>query len=186
MLPFTPRGSMLAIGIAVASVSLLAGRPQTQKPEQLPTFRSNVDIGRVVVRVLDLERRPIRGLTEKDFTVLLNGKPQPIVTVVAEDEPAPEPPAAPWMRDIASDVAANDFDDPRLILVIMDGATPSDQPLDQSKAGPYQMKQARDVARAVIDHLGPDDLASITFTGDNREPQDFTRDRAKLFAAVER
>jgi len=90
------------------------------------------------------------------------------------------------MRDIASDVAANDFDDPRLILVIMDGATPSDQPLDQSKAGPYQMKQARDVARAVIDHLGPDDLASITFTGDNREPQDFTRDRAKLFAAVER
>ena len=174
-----------AILVLAASAAVLAQTPPaTQKPTQQPTFRADVEIGRVVVRVLDLERRPIRGLTEKDFTVLLNGTPQPIVTVVAEDELGPEEPAAPWMRDIASDVAANDLEDPRLLLVIMDGVTSGK--VETSKASPYQMKQARDIARAVIDHLGPNDLASITFTGDNREPQDFTRDRAKLLAAVDR
>jgi hypothetical protein len=39
----------------------------------------------VTVRVLDKDRRPIRDLTEKDFTVLVEGTPRPIVVFAAED-----------------------------------------------------------------------------------------------------
>jgi len=186
---------LTAIGCA-ATLSTPRAQTTIQTPQQPPTFRTGVDVSRVTVRVLDAERRPLRGLTAKDFTVLLNGKPQPIVTMIADDEPGPITPSAPWMREVASDVATNDLQNPRLIVIIMDDATPGCmisgggkpvcQPLDKSKASPYQMQQARNVARAVIDELGPNDLASIGYSADNRGPQDFTADRARLMAAVER
>ena len=185
------------LACALGFRALAAQTPQPQKPgQQTPTFRTGVDVSRVTVRVLDGNRRPIRGLTDRDFTVLLNGKPQPIVTVISQDEPRPVTPTAPWMRDVAPDVASNDLRDPRLVTIIMDDATPGCritgagqircQPVAQSKASPYQMEQARKVARAIIDELGPNDLASIGYSADNRGPQDFTADRARLLAAVER
>jgi hypothetical protein len=44
----------------------------------------------------------------------------------------------------------------------------------------------RRVTQAIVDELGPRDLASIVYSADNRGPQDFTQDRAKLVAAVDR
>jgi hypothetical protein len=163
-----------ATGLA-AGVALLAQTPQ-QKP---PTFRAGVDVSRITVRVLNDKRQPIRGLTEKDFTVIINGVPQPIVTVVAEDEEVPMTPSAPWMRDIAPDVATNSLKDPRLIVIIMDDAR-----ADTGKA--WHIVQAKLIGKTILDQLGPSDLATVLFTADNRAPQDFTNDRARLLAAMNR
>ncbi len=187
----TPRTARSAAGLLACTVGALsiglAAQKQASAPQQTrPTFKSGVDISRTTVRVLDSNHRPVRGLTQQDFTVLVNGEPQQIVTVVADDEAPPATPSAPWMRDIAPDVAANDLVDPRLVMIIMDDVTDMDIPLAKSKASPYQLTQAKLVTRAIIDELGPNDLASVVYTGDNRGPQDFTRDRAKLLAAVER
>ena len=165
------------------SLTLFTSLPRAQ---QVPQFRAGIDISRTTVRVLDSNRKPVRGLTEADFTVLVNGVKQQIVTVVAADEAGPVTPTASWMRDIAPDVASNDLRDPRLVVIIMDDVTPMEIPLDRSKASPYQVAQARLVARTIIDELGPNDLASIVYSGDNRGPQDFTQDRARLLAAVDR
>ena len=48
------------------------------------------------------------------------------------------------------------------------------------------MRNARQIGHGVVDALGPSDLAAVVFTRDNRRPQDFTADRARLHAAIDR
>jgi hypothetical protein len=52
---------LVAAGIA----TLIA---QLATPRQ-PTFRTGVDVVQVDVSVLDKDRRPLRGLTQADFTI---------------------------------------------------------------------------------------------------------------------
>jgi VWFA-related protein len=114
-----------------------------------------------------------------DFTVLENGKPQQIAVFTAVDIPDPEPPSAPWMRDVAPDVSTNDgLEERRLFLLILDDAT--------IQSDVHAVNNVRDIARRVIDRLGPSDLAAVIFTRDNRNSQDYTADRARLLAAVDK
>src|SRR5690349_10549 len=59
--------------------------------QQPPVFRSRSDIVHLDVSVLDKNRRPVRGLTQGDFTVLEDGKPQQVSIFEAIDVPDPEP-----------------------------------------------------------------------------------------------
>jgi VWFA-related protein len=153
-------------------VALLAAQ------QQQPTFKSGIEIYHLDVSVLDQKRQPVRGLTAADFTVIEDGKPQKIVAFSAVDVADAIAPRAAWMRDVTPDVASNQFREQRLVLIVIDDAT---IPFD-----PRAMRRAREIGRDVVDRLGPADLAAVVFTQDNRRPQDFTNDRAKLLAAVER
>src|SRR5436190_12563031 len=147
-----PVAALMACALGAVSIGLAAQKPTpppAPTPQQTrPTFKTGVDVSRTTVRVLDSNRRPVRGLTQDDFTVLVNGEPQQIVTVVADDEAPPVTPSAPWMRDVAPDVATNDLIDPRLVMIIMDDVTDMDIDLSISKASPYQLTQAKLVTRA--------------------------------------
>ena len=66
--------SLLACWLG-ALVCATAG--QQLPPVQPPTFRTGVDAVQLDVSVLDKDRRPVRGLTAADFTVLENSKPRP-------------------------------------------------------------------------------------------------------------
>ena len=48
------------------------------------------------------------------------------------------------------------------------------------------LERAREAAHLVVDQLGPNDLASVTFTDLGTPPLDFTRDHVKLDDAIER
>jgi VWFA-related protein len=160
--------------VAVAGVAAAAQTP----PQRPPVFRAGVEIVRLDVSVLGKDRIPVRGLTAADFTVLEDGKPAPLVAFQPVEIDDPPPPPARWMRDVAPDVQSNDLKDSRLfVLVLDDGLIPFD---------PRIIKDAKQIARDVVDKLGPDDLASIIFTADNRNAQDFTADRARLHAAIDK
>jgi len=157
--------------------------PQTSPPapqQTAPTpFKLATDLVRLDISVLDKSRRPVRGLTAADFTILENGKPQPVAAFSAVDLPE-EAPAVPtkWMRDVAMDVRDNsDAQQRRLFIIAIDDATIENDP----KA----IKSVKDIARGVVDRLGPADLASVSFTRDNRHAQDFTSDRARLLRAID-
>jgi VWFA-related protein len=62
-------------------------------------------------------------------------------------------------------------------LVIDDATLPSD---------PAMVRTAKTAARVFVERLGPTDRTAIVFTRDNRAAQDFTYDKARLLAAVER
>lgn len=148
-----------------------------QTPQAPPQFKTGIEVRQLDVVVLDREGRPVRGLTAADFTVLEDGRPQKISTI--EEIVVPEGTAsADWMRDVAPDVATNNVAaDGRLIVIIMDDAVTRD---------PQLIEPARRIGREIINGMGPADLAAVVFTLRNRNSQDFTSDRSRLLAAVER
>ena len=75
-----------------------------QVAPQAPTFRSRIEIVQLDVSVFDKQRQPVRGLTETDFTILEDGKPQKIVGFSTFDVDDASPPATGWMRDVPPDV----------------------------------------------------------------------------------
>ena len=46
--------------------------------EQIPRFKSGVDIVQFTVTVTDADRRPVGGLTAADFEVLVDGVARPL------------------------------------------------------------------------------------------------------------
>jgi VWFA-related protein len=146
---------------------------------QAPTFRSGVDVTMIDVSVLDRDRRPITGLTAGDFTVLVDGQPRPVVSLKAVELAPPARPAAAWVRDVAPDVVANTHPSGRLIAILIDDAS-MEEDGDQRA-----VKKTRDVAKAAIDALGPDDLAAVLFAKNAHSSQEFTTDRRSLRAAVD-
>jgi len=149
-----------------------------QAPQQTPPkFRTGVNLVVVDVSVLDERRLPVRGLTAADFTVLEDGKPQPIATFSAIDVPDVEAPSATWMQDVAPDVQRNDEQaGRRLMVVVLDDATP--MPM-------ADVPRVRDMARRVIDRLGPVDLAAVVYVLNKKKGQEFTSDRRRLLQALD-
>ena len=153
-----------------------------QKP-QIPTFRTGVDVIRLDVTVLDRSRRPVRGLTADDFTVVENGKEQRIVAVVemaaADEDPTP----SAWMRHVPADITANDLTDMagdgRFVAIVMDDWN---IPFDADEI----LLSTRMVGRYLIDQLGPSDVAAVIFPQQAGRTQDFTTDRQKLLAAIDK
>jgi len=169
---------VLVTGGITLGTGLLSGQeasgPQT-------TFRTGVDLIRLDVSVLDKARHPVRGLTADDFAVLENGKPQRIVAVteVNADDDAPE--ISAWMRHATRDIAGNDLADQlsggrALAIVLDEGNLPIESAVQVA---------TRDLARHIVDGLGPTDLAAVVFPLNPGKTQDFTADRQKLYDAID-
>ncbi|MEX1129713.1 MAG: VWA domain-containing protein [Vicinamibacterales bacterium] len=141
-------------------------------------FFVRTDVVSVDVSVLDRKGQPVRGLTAADFTILENGRAQTVEYFDYIELPAPPAVPALWMRDIAPDVARNEeILERRLVVILMDDAmVPFDGQI---------VKAARQIARDVVDRLGPADLAAVVFSRANRAAQNFTQDRARLLAAID-
>jgi VWFA-related protein len=157
-----------------AAAALAAQAPQA------PTFRGGVDLVHLDVSVLDRDRRPVRGLTVADFTVLEDGRPQPIVAFSAVELPRPSPPPVEWMRAVGPDVTTNEIartPEGRLIVLLLDDAL---IPFD-----PRFIRNAKDVGRRVVDQISPADRVAVVFSAASGGTQNFTNDRARLLAAIE-
>ena len=147
--------------------------------QQPPQFRTGVELVQIDVSVLDRNRRPVRGLKGEDFTVIEDGQAHPVAAFAEIVIPDAEEPPTPWMREIAPEVRRNDENqDRRLTVIVMDDIT---IPFDAQF-----IKSAKDIGRKIVEQMGAADLGAVVFTRSNREAQDFTPDRARLLAAVEK
>ena len=169
--------------VCLAGFSLVLSAQQAPR-QPPPTFQSGIDVVLLDVSVLDKQRRPVRGLTTEDFTILEDGKPRPIAAFTAVDLPgvparadAQRTPAkASWTRDVAADTASNDIGGEGRLVVIM---------LDRTIELGFPTTAARRIAAAAIDQLAPNDLAAVVYTVNGAPPQNFTSDRARLLKALE-
>ena len=177
-----PAVLVLAIAVAVLADGS-AGIAQSAPP--------GPDVVHIDVSVRDAAGQPIRGLTAADFEVADGGQPAVIAGVTAVDLP-PAPPAlvvpasaqaaahSPfWSRTVPSDVVRNDAPDDRLIAIVID-----DVRLDADGSEPWVARGGLDIAREIVNRLGPDDRAAVFFTFMGRQ-QGFTSDRARLLAAID-
>lgn len=170
------RPLLLCIAGVVSITASLQSQQAPPDPRPQTIFKTGIDIVQLDVSVLDKDQRPIRGLTIEDFTILENGKPQPIVAVVPIDLAPPPATSAAWVRDASLDVVSNTGDTRRLITIVMDdGGTGIEH---------GESKSAREIANAIVDQLGPDDLASVVFTYLGK-PHNWTADRTRLRAAID-
>ena len=111
------RLTLLVCWVAIL-VSVVAG--QQLPPVERQTFRTGVDAVQLDVSVLDAERRPVRGLTAADFTVLEGDKPRRLVAFSAIDLP-PMPAEPPSAADaVPPDVTRNDRPQGRLVVILID------------------------------------------------------------------
>jgi VWFA-related protein len=167
--------------VALAGLTLAVFGMGLRAQQQAPTFRSSVDILNLDVSVLDKERRPVRGLTADDFTVLVEGKSRPVVAFSAVEVPGR--PAishtASWLNAVPSDVSTNEVaPDGRALVIVFDHSIRFD---DQDRA--------RKAAVAAVESLGPNDVAAIAFTDGFKHVntfQGFTNDKARLLDVISR
>lgn len=100
---------------------LVLAAAQQLPPPQPPTFRTGVDAVQLDVSVLDKNRRPVRGLTAADFTVLDGGKPRQIVGFSAvELLPLPAEGTPTGVDTVPPDVVRNDPPDGRIVVILLD------------------------------------------------------------------
>src|ERR1017187_5976525 len=167
---------LLGCLVALAGVVVSAGQA---RPAQQPVFRAGTEIVELDVSVLDKDHKPVRGLTKSDFTIQEDGRPQQIVAFTAVDLPAPVPPSATWMTTAPRDVETNQIGEARIVVIVLDDALVGGR-------DPWKIKSTKDIARTIVNDLGPSDLAAVIFTGDNRSTQDFTTDHPRLLAAIDK
>ena len=172
------RLTLLVCWVAIL-VSVVAG--QQLPPVERQTFRTGVDAVQLDVSVLDAERRPVRGLTAADFTVLEGDKPRRLVAFSAIDLP-PIPAEAPSAADaVQPDVTTNDLPQGRLVVILID---PFIERPGESRGLPMDPTPLRVTARRIVDSLGPGDLAAVGHTIYG-VPQNFTTDKSRLKRAID-
>jgi len=162
---------------AVMAARQVSGQTTPGKP--VAQFITGVDLMTLDVSVLDNERRPVRGLTAADFTILDDGIRQDIQAFSAIDLPDVERALAAWTREVQPDVARNDdLAGRRIIAIVLDDALPM--------VMPSLIAYVKKAASEVVNQLGPRDLAAVIFPLEKRNGQTFTSDRARLLKAIER
>jgi VWFA-related protein len=166
----------LATGMAGPAARARAARVQTA---QL-TVRSGVDLVEVAALVRDGDGRLVSDLTAADFQILDGGTPQVIAAFQRVALPMRESAArtAPVAHDVAHDVASNEgIGDARVFVLV----------LDALHVAASRTRAVRAHARQFIEqHVGPADLVAVVSPGAlTSATQDFTRDRARLLAAVD-
>lgn len=166
-----------ALGVAVALLSA-AVRLAAQAPP--PVFPSAVSLVEVPVVVTDRDGRFVPDLTKADFEVEERGVPQAITVFERVSIPIAEAvPEAPARPAPPADVSTNErLGDGRIFVLVLDGLHVS----------PGSIPAVRRAARQFVERsMGPDDLAAVLSPGAaEAATQDFTGDKARLLAAIDR
>ena len=166
------RGCLRFAVVVALSIPVAAASQDTQ---ERPTFRSGVQYIEVDVRVTDKDGRPVRDLTADDFTLLEDGKPQPITTFSFIDLPIETRESRKAaVGTVESDVQTN-TDEGRMYVML----------IGRNRANPLR---ARLVARRFVEEaVAPNDqVAVIHACGTMSAAQGFTASRHLMLAAVDR
>jgi VWFA-related protein len=130
----------------------------------------------VDVVVVDKDGHPVRELKQSDFTVLDRGKPQTIAAFQEVDRPhSAELSSVPLVRVARLDVSSNQAaQSGRLVIMVVD-----DLHIYKGRTD-----TAKQIARSVVEQLGPQSSMAVLFTSGEHSTQ-VTGDQAALAAAVE-
>src|SRR6187455_1136046 len=144
------RSPGMAAALALAVIGSVVALAAQQTPPDRPAFRGGVDVLPLDVTVLDANRRPVHGLTAADFQVVSDGGARRIVAFEERVLPDRPPAAAPWVTEVPSDVATNQFAPDRVIVLLLDDFNTGIEA--------WGGETVRKIGLAIIDELRPSDL----------------------------
>lgn len=150
--------AVLVCLVVSVGLTLVAQTPVPQAPPQTstqtPQFRTSVDLMRIDVTVLDKRtRKPVRGLTLEDFEVRVGGRVQELQAVAEVDSSVRATTGPVWQTTAGRDIVTNDISASRLIVIV----------IDDTGGGAWHRQAGKKVAHAIVDGLGPEDLAAVVF-----------------------
>lgn len=166
------RRFIVAAGVALLAIS--GTRAQQPPTQDLPVFRSSVELTSIDISAVDDRGRPVNDLQPEDFNVRIDGDPRRVVSaqwIALETEERPPAPAAPDGYTGNENATGG-----RLILLVVD------QP-NIRFGGTLAIRGA---VNAFIDRLRPSDRTAVIGLGQGAVSTPFTADRARLKRAVER
>ncbi len=183
--PFWKRWLVAPLFLLFSSSSLIA-----QSPPDLPESgfgeEITVALGRMTVRVIGPDQKPVLGLGPEDFHVVVGTREVPVYSVDWVSSNAPDAPAAAAPSEMASGEAAPEG---RAAL----------QPGPAGKRIVLFVEAARNALRTrgylvlrpqlrkLLDALPPgDSIAVVSFDSHLELWQDFTRDRDAVYEAIAR
>jgi VWFA-related protein len=169
-------GNAILVSAAVVGAAGVLGAQQAPPPQ----FRAEIEYVEVDARVLDQQGQPIRDLTQKDFAVFEDGVRQTLTNFSVVDIPVTTAtPGTISSAGVTPDVSNNTLaGDRRRTYVIV---------LDDCHISPRWTNDVRTFLRAFIERsIAADDLVGIATTGKDAAYENFTNDKRRLIAAVNR
>lgn len=147
---------------------------------QRPTFRAQIDYVEVSAIVTDDDGNLVSDLTQADFQILENGKPQSISVFTPVRIPF-EQPARTLIegRPLKFDVATNEgVRDGRVYVIV----------LDDYHIGPLRSNQVKKAARQFVEKnvAANDQVAIIHASGRSNASQEFTSDKELMLASIDK
>ena len=171
-------------------VSLLLGaiapaeHSHSERPGDRQSFRSGVDVISVTVVARDSAGRLIPDLSADDFSVLDGGAVQTLVGFERISIPTAAPlttaaPAGSYTTPPIRDVTTNEtLEDGRVFVLVLDAL---------HVAAGRNLDVRAYTQQFIAQHVGPNDLVAIMSPGaDASATQDFTNDKSRLIAAIDK
>ena len=175
------RKLVLAAGIVCAGVVAAAQQPAPQAPAEPPplTFRVEVNYVEVDAVVTDAQGNAVTDLTQADFDVLEDGRPQKVTAFSQVNIPIQRGERPLFASTpIEPDVQTNEAADGRLYLIVLDDLHTTFSNTPRVKAALRQFLEGS---------FGTNDLAAVVYTsGRARDGQDFTNNPRLLLASIDK
>jgi VWFA-related protein len=175
-----------SLATALCLSALLQGKAQ-QDPNSTPTLQVYSSLTVVDVTATDADGQPVYGLKQSDFTILEDGKPQPIRNFEEVGlRPVMPPPDLPPnvytnLQPPAPSSAVN------ILLLDMANEAPEDSTIPQQlSAATAMQKRVKQSAHDALDQMPMGtQVAVLSMTNNLRILQSFTSNRALLEAAID-
>jgi VWFA-related protein len=183
---------VVAVVASLCLVAVPSGQTQPQNAA-VPVFKAGTELVLVNVVVRDRNGAVVRGLTQDDFSITEDDKPQTITSFDFEEldkaEATPEPETTPILpqKPAAQRVAAPSSVAPTPPKVDMHGRRLIVLFFDLSSMQPDELQRAVKAAHDYVEQkLSPADLIAVaSFSTSLQVDQDFTSDREALNQAID-
>ncbi len=172
-----PSGAAPAAGAQQAGDA--APPPQGDAPQQ-PTFRAGVNFVRVDVIAHDAKGQPIIDLTQADFEVLEDGRPQTVEQfrlIRIDGNPRPGDPPPRELRNRIDEEIEISRDDVRVFVIFFD---------DYHVRLGNSLSVKEPLIRFVQTQLRPNDIVGLMYPLTPVDGISFTRNMASVVSAIER
>lgn len=157
-----------------------AAPPQGDAQQPQPVFRAGVNFVRVDVIVNDNKGEPVTNLTQADFEVLEDGKPQTVEQfrlIRVDGNPRPGDPPPRELRNRIDEEIEISKDDVRLFVFFMD---------DYHVRLGNSISVKEPLTRFVQTQIRPNDVVGIMYPLTPLDGITFTRNPATIISAIER
>ena len=179
-------GTVSAVMLAVSHVAL--GAQATATAQNPPTFRAGVRFIEVDVFVTDSDGRFVRGLTQDDFEIVEDGKPQEIRAFSVIDLPIEAASAVSGRADVAEpDVVTNTAPDGRVYAILMDSPSTGRPGGDVRIGAVYNVNAKAFATRFVEESVTAGDFVAVVHAqGTFTDSQAFTTSKRRMMASIDR